>query len=133
MVGSSDGIHNLHEWKALLNDALQWTQQNVADRGRAKVITIFGHASPSTDHQIYFDGLSNLAKETEILFLYMHGDTHRWKKDRPFDANNIIRVVVDQGGVADPVKVVIDLNRKRPDISFERRSLSNQYLRRGEK
>jgi len=54
----------------------------------------------------------------------MHGDHHRWVKDRPFDAKNILRVMLDPGATSDPVRVRIDVNDDSPTIEFNRRPLS---------
>lgn len=122
-IVGGDNIFRISKWKKLLQDDLEWTRQEIA-RVSHKVVVIFSHAAPTKDHAIYFDGLSELAEESGRPFLYMHGDTHRWQKDWPFSAKNIQRVVVDQGGIADPVKVTVDTNGAEPAISFERRSLS---------
>lgn len=84
-----------------------------------------GHAAPTKNHEYYFDGLSKLADSNEGLsFVYMHGDHHRWKKDRPFDSKNILRVMLDQGAISDPLHVRIDVNSDEPTIDFDRRPLS---------
>jgi len=124
MVGTGRGIKNQKKWKALLSDDLEWTREQVTSLEH-KVVVIFSHAGRTPDHDIFFDGLSELAKESGRPFLFIHGDTHRWQEDQPFAAKNILRVVVDQGGIADPLKVTIDLNGEKPDISFKRRPLSN--------
>ena len=40
------------------------------------------------------------AEQFEKPILYLHGDGHRWIHDRPGAAKNILRVQVDQGGIA---------------------------------
>jgi len=132
-VGAGSGIKNKSEWDKLLEDNLAWTREQVTTRTH-KVVVILTHANPTKDHRIFTDGLSELAQESGKSYLYMHGDTHRWLKDRPFAAQNILRVVVDQGGIADPVKVTVDLNGEEPEIIFQRRSLSrlNKRNLRGE-
>jgi hypothetical protein len=52
--------------------------------------------------------------------LYLHGDGHRWIKDRPFGAENILRVQVDQGGIAPPLKVTVTTDTDEP-FEFDRR------------
>ena len=39
-------------------------------------------------------------EQFEKPILDLHGDGHRWIDDRPWAANNIMRVQVDQGGIA---------------------------------
>jgi hypothetical protein len=55
----------------------------------------------------------------------MNKDGHSWKQDRPFKAPNMMRVMVDQGGKADPVLVTVDLNNEQP-FHFQSRKLSTQ-------
>jgi len=84
-----------------------------------------GHAAPTKNHAHYFDGLTKLANsKKDVSFVYMHGDHHRWVKDRPFDAKNILRVMLDPGATSDPVRVRIDVNDDNPTIEFNRRPLS---------
>jgi hypothetical protein len=53
--------------------------------------------------------------------LYLHGDGHRWIHDRPFKAaKNILRVQVDQGGIASPLLVTVSDDPKQPFV-FDRR------------
>jgi len=126
-VGAGSGIKDKGDWETLMKDNLKWTREQLSMSH--KVAVILTHARPTSAHDTYIDGLLELAKESGKSFLYMHGDTHRWSKDRSFDASNILRVAVDQGGIADPVQVTIDLNGEEPDISFKRRSLTKRFLR----
>ena len=58
------------------------------------------------------DALANVAH---------HGDGHKWIYDRPFEAKNILRVEVDQGGKAPPVKVQVTNDSTEPFV-FDRRN-----------
>ena len=70
-------------------------------------MVLFGHAHPNDKHDDFFDPFLEEATRFEKPILYLHGDGHKWIKDRPFDAENILRVQVDQGGIAPPLKVVV--------------------------
>ncbi len=114
-------VHDRAEWKVRHAQCLAWTKANVEQHGDdARAIVIFGHAMPRPDHDDYFDGLNTLATELDKPFLYLHGDGHRWVHDRPFKAKNILRVEVDQGGIAPPVKVTVIHNPTEPFV-FDRR------------
>ena len=52
--------------------------------------------------------------------LYIHGDGHTWERERLFDTGNVLRVQVDQGGKAPPVRVHITDDGEAPFV-FDRR------------
>lgn len=101
-------VHDKDEWKRRHAECLEWTRQNLAEFGKnVRSVVIFGHAYPVAVHSDYFDGLSETASQFEKPILYLHGDGHRWIRDRPFKAKNIERIQVDQGGIAPPIKVTV--------------------------
>ncbi|MCA9024900.1 MAG: hypothetical protein KDA86_06785 [Planctomycetaceae bacterium] len=114
-------VHDRDEWKQRHAQCLAWTKANLEQHGSdARAIVIFGHALPRPDHDDYFEGLNTLAAELDKPFLYLHGDGHRWVHDRPFKAKKILRVEVDQGGIAPPVKVTVTDDPAEPFL-FDRR------------
>lgn len=114
-------IHEAAEWPRRHAQDLAWTRQNFAQFGdHAHAVVIFGHAQPRPDHDDYFGPLAEEATKIAKPILYIHGDGHRWKKDYPFQAKNILRVQVDQGGIAPPLRVTVD--SKGADVfQFDRR------------
>ena len=114
LVGSK--IHDAEEWQQRLAQNVAWTRSNFSQFGsRVHAVVIFGHANPTPSHDAYINPLCELAGELGKPILYLHGDGHRWVQDRPFAAENILRVQVDQGGIAPPVKVTVTRN---PDETF---------------
>ena len=110
-------VHDAAEWKQRHADDLLWTQKNLERYGPSVQSTvIFGHALPINVHDDYFDGLCEAAKKFEKPVLYLHGDGHRWIYDRPFKSKNILRIQVDQGSIAPPIKVTIIDDAKEPFI-----------------
>lgn len=122
LVGSK--IHNAEEWRQRLAQNVAWTRSNFTQFGsRVHAVVIFGHANPTPSHDAYINPLCELAAELDKPILYLHGDGHRWVEDRPFAAENILRVQVDQGGIAPPVKVTV--TRDADDtFRFDRRKSS---------
>ena len=115
------------EWDDRLKDNLRWTKVSLEKHTKASVVVIFAHAAPNKKHQYYFDGLSKIANNNKgIDFLYLHGDHHRWKEDRPFDAKNIKRVMLDQGAIADPTHIKTCSCSNTPSFEFTQRSLSKK-------
>ena len=83
-------------------------------------MVVFGHARPAAIHNDFFDPFVEEAKRFSKPILYLHGDGHRWIHDRPFAAQNILRVQIDQGGIAPPVKVSVTDHQTEPFV-FDRR------------
>lgn len=52
--------------------------------------------------RIFFAPFNDDAVKFAKPILLLHGDGHRWIHDRPFAAGSILRVQVDQGGIAPP-------------------------------
>ena len=114
-------VHDLDEWKKRHADNLDWMRQNLKQFGpSASSLVIFGHAKPAEKHQDFFEPFNQQADAFAKPILYLHGDGHRWIHDRPFAAKNILRVQVDQGGIAPPVLVTVTDDPKTPFV-FDRR------------
>jgi hypothetical protein len=114
-------VHDPKEWKRRHADSLDWTRRNLRQFGpAASSLVIFGHAQPNQNHQDFFGPFTEDARKFGKPILYLHGDGHRWIHDRPFGAENILRVQVDQGGIAPPVQVTVTDHPTMP-FGFDRR------------
>jgi len=114
-------VHDEQEWKTRHAENLRWTRQNLEQFGEAvDSLVLLGHALPLAKHDDFFDEFETDALQFKKPILYIHGDGHRWVKDRPFSAKNILRVEVDQGGIASPVLVTVTNDPKEP-FQFDRR------------
>ena len=81
---------------------------------------LFGHAHPVERHLDFFKPFVALVDEAKLPVLYLHGDGHKWIKDKPFGTEHVTRVQVDQGGVAPPLKITVRPALKDPFV-FDRR------------
>ncbi len=116
-------VYDEAEWKQRHGECLNWVRRNLSQFGdKVGSVVIFGHAKPAAIHQDFFDPLNEDAQKFSKPLLYLHGDGHRWLQDRPFAAQNILRVQVDQGGIAPPVKVTVTDHPTEP-FEFDRRSV----------
>jgi hypothetical protein len=110
-------VHDADEWKQRHAQNLEWTRQNLERYGSdVRAAVIFGHALPVKVHDDYFNGLSVAAEKFAKPMLYLHGDGHKWIHDYPFSAKNILRIQVDQGGIAPPIKVTVTDDAKNPFV-----------------
>jgi hypothetical protein len=115
-------VHDEAEWKRRHAEDLEWTRQNLDEHGSAvRATVIFGHALPTKVHDDYFDGLCDAATRFGKPMLYLHGDGHKWIHDHPFKAKNILRIQVDQGGIAPPIKVTVTDDPKDPFVVDRRK------------
>ena len=115
-------VHDPAEWKQRHADNLEWVRRNLRrSGGKVGSLVIFGHAKPIENHNDFFGPFAKLAQEFGKPILYLQGDGHRWIHDRPFKATNILRVQVDQGGIAPPVKITIT-NHETTPFQFDRRN-----------
>ncbi len=114
-------IHDAAEWKKRHADNIDWIRRNLRQFGSdVSSLVIFGHAHPNIGHIDFFIPLNVEATKFKKPILYLHGDGHKWTHDRPFPARNILRVQVDQGGIAPPVKITIT-NHETTPFHFDRR------------
>ncbi len=114
-------VHDPEEWQTRHAQNLEWVRRNLGVFGEdVSSLVIFGHASPNQNHQDFFEPFQEDAKAFGKPILYLHGDGHRWIHDRPFPAENILRVQVDQGGIAPPLKVTVTNDAEEP-FQFDRR------------
>lgn len=115
-------VHDQEEWQLRLAQDLEWTRSNVRESGDlVSSVVLFGHARPESKHDRFFDGLERVAVDLGKQVLYLHGDGHRWIRDRPFGAKNILRVQVDQGGIAPPLQVTVTDDAEQPFVLDRRK------------
>lgn len=114
-------VHDADEWKTRMAQDVEWLQRNLDQFGKsASSVVVFGHANPGKKHKPFIDEFVELSRGFKKPVLYLHGDGHKWIHDRPFAAKNILRVQVDQGGIAPPLKVTITNDPTEPFV-FDRR------------
>lgn len=114
-------VHDAEEWKLRHAQNLDWIRRNIERSGESlRAVVLFGHALASPKHADFFGPLIDEAVRFRRPILYLHGDGHVWVHDRPFRAQNIVRVQVDQGGKAPPLKVTIRGTSATP-FEFDRR------------
>lgn len=120
-------VHDADEWKKRHADCLSWVKSQFATHGaKAKAVVVFVHAKPAKNHTDFFEPFSDAAETLGKPVLLLHGDGHRWIHDYPFEAKNVLRVQVDQGGIAPPLRVTVTDDSDEP-FQFSRQ-LENQPL-----
>ena len=114
-------VHDAAEWKGRHRDNLSWTREAMTRHGQqVHAMVILAHANPQPNHEDFFKPFVEAARTFSKPILYIHGDGHRWIKDHPWEAKNILRIQVDQGGKAPPLKVTVRDDPQEP-FQFDRR------------
>lgn len=118
-------IHDADEWKRRHAENLAWTRRYLErERNNVTSAVIFAHAHPTAHHQDFMEPLFDAAIAFEKPILFVHGDGHKWIHDTPYKAKNIVRVQVDQGGIAPPLTVSFTDDLHTPFV-FDRRKPSS--------
>ena len=114
-------VHDAEEWKTRHAQNVDWIELLMKqNRDACHALVIFGHAHPVGNHGDFFNPFVTLVKDFKMPVLYLHGDGHKWIKDKPFGTDLITRVQVDQGGIAPPLKITVQSDPKSPFV-FDRR------------
>jgi hypothetical protein len=111
-------VHDQAVWnKKMQNDAL-WIKKQLQSK-EIKAAVLFAQANPNEKHELFMKQFRTAASTFAKPILFIHGDGHRWIYDNPWLEENIIRVQVDQGKIADPLQVTIVIE-KETRFEFER-------------
>jgi len=126
-------LQSRQEWTDRMADDARWVQDVFTRDGAAvRAAVVVGHAHPVGLRQPFADVFLPVAAKFAKPVLYLHGDGHRWIKDRPFAAApNVLRVQVDQGGIAPPVRVTVAESGADGELfEFDRRLTEEYHARR---
>ncbi len=122
-------VHDPKEWKQRHEDCMKWVNEQFSRHGtEAKAVVVFVHALPTVNQIDFFSPFSKAAGKLGKPVLLIHGDGHRWAKDHPFKAKNVLRVEVDQGGIAPPLLVTVTDNSEEP-FQFDRQLEQQPVIR----
>jgi predicted phosphodiesterase len=129
------GLHVLYasfqeepELYTVVQDDVDWLSSEVFAMQDPNVgaIVIFGHEFPN--HIKYlplYELLEMTVKSIDKPFLYIQGDLHVFTVGNPFpDADNFLLVSVDEGRIADPMEVSVDVGSPTP-FKIKRRPVSS--------
>lgn len=123
-------VHDADEWRNRHVVCMNWVKAQFAKHGAAaEAVVVFAHARPSPTQIDFFLPFSVAAGGLRKPVLLLHGDGHLWLHDRPFMAKNILRVQVDQGRLAPPLRVTVSDDPKQP-FRFDRRLEKQPVIRR---
>ncbi len=111
-------IHDQAQWDTMQQNAVDWIGQQLQRKNISTTI-IFAQAHPDEKHKLFMDQFLPLVEAFGRKVLLIHGDGHLWLHDDPWLVPNLVRIQIDEGGVADPLQVTV-LGRKTKTFIFER-------------
>lgn len=104
-------IHDQDLWNKMLNNSALWVDEQLRKKGNmVKAAVIFAQAKPKEKHTLFMDTFIKSAKNFTKPLLFIHGDGHVWLYDNPWLAPNLVRIQVDQGGIALPVEIRVNFD-----------------------
>ncbi|MGB5894359.1 MAG: hypothetical protein WBG58_09285 [Ignavibacteriaceae bacterium] len=113
-------VHDSLEWKSRHLQNADWVEtQFNKSKDDVRAAVIFAQANLDEKHISFTERFQEYCCEFKKPVIFIHGDGHTWLYDNPWLEPNLIRIQVDNGGIAPPLKVTVELN---PDsiISFNR-------------
>lgn len=123
IIGTTNGADKTSDDR--YDDCLEWIEQKVgayANRS-LRAVVFLGHADKFPE---LFEEAEDLLGKLRIPTLYIHGNGHKWEKEKPINGwDEYMRIQVDQGGNAPPIKVTI--RGTTPVARYSPFYASNQY------
>jgi hypothetical protein len=118
------GLHVVHTifdnapmMYSVVEDSAAWWLAQERRMKRAKAVVIFAHTFNNQPkyHALRKALISFVVRNPEKPFLYIQGEKHLFVADNPIPGvDNFLRVVVDKGGIADPLEVLVDPDAEVP-------------------
>lgn len=124
IVGGSP--YERSEWKERHAENLKRSKAVMDDReDEYDIVVLFMHAEPHDIHDDFFQGKKGMIQYVKKMgkpFVNFHGDWHEWYEVDGYEGvDNYLKISLDAGEFAPPIKVEIDTSANRP-VRVSRRS-----------
>lgn len=117
-------IHDSTEWKIRHQQNTDWMETQINNNNYIiNSLVIIAQANPDEKHADFMTRFLILAEQFNKPIIFIHGDGHEWIFEEKWLSPNITRVQVDKGGIAPPLKLVLNINSGKI-ISYNR----NQFI-----
>lgn len=105
-------VHDPSEWAIRLQQNGDWVNQHFVEHAAdVRAAVVFGHAGPNESRTIFFDQFVSESTAFGKPVIYIHGDGHVWRDDRPFPEEPKIRRIQIQRNNP-PLHVTVTLDPK---------------------
>jgi len=119
-------VHDSTEWRERHFSNAQWVEEQFnKNKKDVRAAVIIAQANPDDKHRDFMSKFLISAEQFSKPIIFIHGDGHRWIYEESWLKPNIIRIQVDQGGIAPPLKLVMNPESKNI-ISYDRK----QFLKK---
>ena len=113
-------IHDSTEWKERHINNAEWIEtQFKKNRKDVWAAVILAQANPDEKHVDFMTKFLISAEQFTKPIIFIHGDGHKWIYEEPWLKPNIIRIQVDKGGIAPPLKLTMNPGSENI-ISYDR-------------
>lgn len=113
-------VHDSTEWRERHISNANWIETHF-NRNKKDVwaAVIIAQANPGEKHLDFMSKFLISAEQFSKPIIFIHGDGHRWIYEESWLKPNIIRIQVDKGGIAPPLKLIMNPESKNI-ISYDR-------------
>lgn len=109
LVGGT--IHDAEEWKNRHSQNAEWIESQFSkSKTKVRTAVIIAQANPDEKHIDFMEKFLKSAENFSKPIIFIHGDGHHWIYEKEWKLKNIVRIQVDKGGIAQPLKVTINDN-----------------------
>jgi len=114
-------VHDSTEWRERHNNNALWVETQFSkNKNDVRAAVIITQATPNEKHDDFMTKFLISAEQFTKPIIFIHGDGHRWIYEESWLKPNIIRIQVDQGGIAPPLKLVMNPESENI-ISYDRK------------
>lgn len=108
IIASSEG-ETKNKQDDRFDACMEWMEDTITAHVQSssdlRAVVFFGHADKFNE---IFERAEKLLAHTKVPALYIHGNGHVWEMEKPINGwDEYLRIQVDQGGEAPPLKVTI--------------------------
>ncbi len=108
-----------------LQDDADWVDFQFTDKvSQVRAAVVFGHAGNSGNRGAFFTQFQVSARNFVKPVLYVMGDRHSWKVTDPWMEPNMMKIVVNRGGLEDPVQLTAGMGSDNSIWEIVRNPLS---------
>ncbi len=120
-------VHDSTEWRERHSQNAQWVKKQFSENKKnVRAAVIVTQAHPKEKHEDFMTKFLISAEKFSKPIIFIHGDGHRWIYEESWLKPNIIRIQVDQGGIAPPLKLVMNPESENI-ISYDRKQFVRIY------
>lgn len=114
-------VHDSSEWRERHFSNARWIETQFNNNKKdVRAAVIIAQANPDEKHQDFISKFLNSAEQFSKPIIFIHGDGHRWIYEESWLKSNIIRIQVDKGGIAPPLKLIMNPDSENI-ISYDRK------------